>query len=153
MAMKSPGPRIYAVLCAGLFACSLASAQQVTISRDSNLQAEPKADASVVGKVTKGTSAEVTAKQGAWVQVKSAEGTGWLFSFNVSYGSGGPAVAEKSPARRPSQSTIGIRGLEEEDLKAAKFDGKQLDALDTFATGKDDAEPTARGSGSKGQKK
>lgn len=143
MAVKSLGPRIHAFFLAALF-CGVAGAQQVTISRDANLQAEPKADAAVVGQVKQGGSAEVVSKQGAWVQVKSAAGTGWLFSFNVNYGSGGAASASGSrptPQRGAATSTIGIRGLDEEAMKAAKFDGNQLDALDSFAA---DGEPAAR---------
>ena len=126
------------------FACALASAcaaaQQVTISKNSTLHAEPKADAPVVAQVKEGTPAEVVAKQGAWVQVKSAAGTGWIFAFNVNYGSAGAAATGAAPSqRRGTTATIGIRGLEKEDLKNATFDGKQLDALDGFATGAGDA--------------
>ena len=143
MAIKRSGLNMKVVLCAGLLACGIASAQQVTISRDANLHAEPNAGAAVVGQLKQGATGEVTGKQGAWVQVKSAAGTGWTFSFNVNYGSAGPAAAAPTPQRRTGTSTIGIRGLEEEDLKAAKFDGKQLDALDSFATGSEGAEPAA----------
>lgn len=150
MAMKSSRLLSSAILCLG-FACGIASAQQVTISRDTKLYAEPNAGSAVVGELKPGATGEVTSKQGAWVQVKSAAATGWTFSFNVSYGGAGPGAATSSPQRGKTTATIGIRGLEEEDLKAAKFDGKQLDALDQFATG-DDADP-ARGSGAKGRKK
>ena len=145
MAIRLPGLRSAAVLCASLLVCGIAGAQQVTISRDSKLHAEPKAGAAVVGELKQGAAAEVTGKQGAWVQVKSGESTGWTFSFNVNYGSAGPAAAAPTPARGKSTSTIGIRGLEEEDLKAAKFDGKQLDALDSFAG--DEGAPAAKGRG------
>lgn len=156
MAMKSSGtlfsaPLFAAILCVG-FPCGIASAQQVTISRDSPLHADPKADAPAVGQLKQGSSAEVIGKQGAWVNVKSAAGTGWTYSFNVSYAAGGAGPAVATPTRKGVQSTIGIRGLEEEDLKAAKFDGKQLDALDAFATGAEGAEP-AKGSAPKGRKK
>ena len=120
------------------FACALASAcaaaQQVTISKNSPLLAEPRADAAVVAQVKEGTQAEVVAKQGAWVQVKSAAGTGWLFAFNVSYGSAGAAAAGAAASqKRGTTATIGIRGLEKDDMKNATFDQKQLDALDGFA--------------------
>ena len=145
MAMKSTGLRA-AVLCASLFVCAVAGAQQVTISRDSKLLAEPNAGAAVVGELKQGATAEVTGKQGAFVQVKGAGGTGWTFSFNVNYGSSGAAAATPTPQRKGVSSTIGIRGLEEEDLKAAKFDGKQLDALDAFSGGEEGA-PAAKGKG------
>lgn len=139
MAKKSTGLRV-AVLFAGVLACSIAGAQQVTITRDSKLLAEPNASAALVVELKPGATAEVTAKKGAWVQVKSAEGTGWTFGFNVSYGGSAPAAAAPTPQRRGTTATIGIRGLEKEDLKNATFDGKQLDALDAFAGGADDGD-------------
>lgn len=119
---------------ATLFVAAGAFAQQVTISRDSTLHAEPKADAPAVAQLKQGASAEVVGRQGAWVNVKTASGSGWMFAFNVTY----PATAGAAPAasgsrRPPTSATIGIRGLEKEDLKNATFDSKQLDALDSFA--------------------
>ena len=145
MAKKTRGLRISAFLCAVLLACGIASAQQVTISRDSKLFSEPKTGSAVVGELKQGASAEVTGKQGAFVQVQSGATTGWTFSFNVNYGSAGPAAATPTPKSRAGTSTIGIRGLEEEDLKKAQFDAKQLDALDAFSGG--DAAPAAKGKG------
>lgn len=128
--------------------CSLAAAQQVTISKTSTLHAEPNPGAAAVGQLKEGTSAEVIGRQGAWVNVKSAAGTGWVFAFNVNFGSSGaaPAAAGSSQRRAPATATIGIRGLEKEDMKNATFDGKQLDALDAFADAPDKG-------GSRGQKK
>lgn len=115
------------------------------MSRDAKLFAEPKAGAAAVGELKQGASAEVTGKQGAFVQVQSGGTTGWTFSFNVNYGSAGPTTATPTPQRKGSTSTIGIRGLEEEDLKKAQFDAKQLDALDSFAGG--DGAPAPKGKG------
>ena len=132
-------------ICAGLFVSGLAAAQQVTIARDSTLHAEPKADAAAVAQLKQGASAEVIGRQGAWVNVKTGSGTGWMYSFNVSYGAGGaPAAPAATTQRKPATSTIGIRGLEKEDLKNATFDANQLDALDSFATGAEGAPKGAR---------
>ena len=118
-----------------LLASGLAFAQQVTVSKASTLHAEPRADAPAVAQLREGTSAEVIAKQGAWVQVKSAAGTGWVFAFNVSYGAAGAAPAGAAASeRRSTTATIGIRGIDDkEKLKNATFDQRQLDALDGFA--------------------
>ena len=126
-----------------LLVSQIAAAQQVTISRDSTLQATPSTDAAAVGPVKQGTTAEVIGKQGTWVNVKTPAGTGWIFSFNVTYPSTGGSTAS-SGSRRPAPvtATAGIRGLEKEDMKNATFDGKQLDALDAFAgDGGDKARP------------
>jgi len=124
--------------CAAAFAFFLVSgfvfAQQVTISKSSPLLSEPRAGAAVVGQVKEGTTAEVVAKQGAYVQVKSAAGTGWLFAFNVNYGAAGAPAAAAASQSRSTTATIGIRGIDDkENLKNAPFDQKQLDALDGFA--------------------
>ncbi|HYC44268.1 MAG TPA: hypothetical protein VED01_02180 [Burkholderiales bacterium] len=126
---------IRAAACAWLLGCGLAAAQQVTLSKDSTLHTEPNAAAAPVAQLKEGTAGEVIARKGAWVQLKSAAGTGWVYAFNVNYGSAGAgaAPAAASSQRRQTTSTIGIRGLEKEDLKNATFDGKQLDALDSFA--------------------
>jgi len=117
-----------------VFASGAAAAQQVTISKSSTLYAEPAPNARSVGQLKEGTSAEVIGRQGAFVNVKSASGTGWIFAFNVNFGSTGSAAAATSAQRRPSANpTMGIRGLDKEEMKNATFDGKQLDALDAFA--------------------
>lgn len=44
-------------------------------------------------------------------------------------------------------ATLGIRGLEEEDLKQARFDGDQMQQLDGFAATREQAEAHAASSG------
>jgi hypothetical protein len=126
-----------------MLACTIVGAQQVTISRDAKLLAEPNATAAAAGELKQGATAEVVGKQGAFVQLKSGATSGWTYSFNVNYGSGGAPAAAPTPKTRTTQPTAGIRGLEAEDLKNAQFDGKQLDSLDSFAG---DA-PAAKGKG------
>ena len=117
----------------------MAVAQQVTISRDSTVYAEPNASAAAVTQLKPGATAQVVGRQGAWVNIQTPSGAGWVYSFNVQYpAAAGGGVPAASSARRPSTiPTAGIRGLDKEDLKNATFDGKQLDALDSFAGEKD----------------
>ena len=139
MAITSTGLRS-AILCAGFLVCTFAAAQQVTITRDSKVMAEPNATAAVVGELKQGATAEVSSKQGAFVQVQSGGTAGWIYSFNVGVGRAG-AGRGFAPAPTPQTrgaSTIGIRGnnpLTEQEMKGAQFDGKQLDALDAFSGG------------------
>ena len=117
-----------------LLVSEIALAQQVTVARDSTLHATPATDAAAVAQLKQGTTGEVIGRQGAWINVKTSAGTGWMYSFNVTFAStgGGPSSA---PARKTTTATAtaGIRGLEKEEMKNAQFDGKQLDALDSFA--------------------
>ena len=115
----------------------VSAAQHVTVSKTSAVYSEPNPSSSKVGEIKEGASAEVLGRQGAFVNVKSGAATGWIFAFNVNFGSAGGAAAS-SASRRPAAAspTIGIRGLDKEDMKNAQFDGKQLDALDSFADDK-----------------
>ncbi len=138
---------------------AMASAEPVTVERDSVLRSEPRTDASVAGNLAKGATGDAVARQGAWVQVKSGALTGWLYSFNVRFGvvtpgSGDGAGAGSALGRvfGPRQkvnvtATIGIRGLDEEDLKQAHFDQGQMQQLDGYAANRDQAAEHAGSAG------
>ncbi len=140
-------------LLAGIAGATLA--EPVTVERDSVLRVEPRTDAGVTGNLAKGATGEAVARKGAWVQVKSGTVTGWMYSFNVRFGAvtagasegggSGSALGRVFGPRRQVNvtATIGIRGLEEEDLKQARFDGGQLQALDGFAATRPQAETYA----------
>ncbi len=136
-----------------------AFAEPVTLERDSAVLAEPRAGAGVIGNLSKGATGDAVARQGAWVQVKAGAITGWLYSFNVRFGAVSPGAGEGSGAGSvlgrvfaPRQrvnvtATIGIRGLEEEDLKQARFDAGQMQQLDGFAATREQAEARAATAG------
>ena len=96
-------------------------------------------------------------KQGVWLNLKTADGSGWVFSFNVRFQpvpSDGSARADSGAGRlfAPRHnvavtSTIGIRGLEEEDLKQASFDADQMKLLNEYAASREAAEKRARAAG------
>lgn len=138
--------------------CSVAAlAEPATLERDSVLRAEPRTDSATVGNLAKGATGEAVARQGAWVQLKSGTVTGWLYSFNVRFGAAPGSAGEGSgsvlgrvfgPRQKVNvTATIGIRGLEEEDLKQARFDGGQVQALDGFAATREQAEAHAGSAG------
>jgi len=136
-----------------LAAAAPAAAQQVTLERDSPLYAEPRLEASQVTLLKQGATGEVVGKQGGWLNLKTPGGTGWLFSFNVRFppqnAAGGEAASGSALGRvfspRPSvASTIGIRGLDEEDLKQASFNAGQMKLLDDYATSRQAAEERSR---------
>lgn len=146
------------MLAAALLAAAPAAAQQVTLERDSALYAEPRLDASQVTQLKLGATGEVIGKQGAWLNLKTPGGSGWLFSFNVRFqsqlagagdsGAGSAAGRLFGPRRSVSvTSTIGIRGIEEEDLKQASFNADQMKLLDGYVATKQAAERGAHASG------
>jgi hypothetical protein len=132
-------------------------AQQVTVERDSELRAEPRLEAPVTAKLVQGTTGEVVAKSGAWLQLKTPAASGWLFSFNVRFTSAraagdsgaGSALGRLIGPRREVAvtATIGVRGLEEEDLRQAKFDAAQMKRLDQYAATPEDSADRARAAG------
>lgn len=133
-------------------AAVMAAAEPVIVERDSVVRAEPRADAAVVTNLARGATGEAVARQGAWVQVKAGTMTGWLYSFNVRFGAaagegggGGSALGRLFGPRQNVNvtATLGIRGLDEEDLKQARFDGGQMQALDGFAADRDQAQAHA----------
>lgn len=139
-----------------LSAATSAFAQQVTLERDSPLYAEPRLDAPQVTQLKQGATGEVVAKQGGWLNLKTPGGAGWLFSFNVRFpaqkaegSESGSALGRVFGPRRPTTvtSTIGIRGLDEEDLKHASFNAGQMNLLDGFVASKQAAEERARKTG------
>lgn len=151
------GPWLAMALLAAVAATALA--EPVTLERDSVLRAEARTDAAVVTNLAKGTTGDAVARQGAWVQIKSGAVTGWLYSFNVRFGAvnpGGSSGAGSGSALGrvfgPRQqvnvtATIGIRGLDEEDLKQAHFDEGQMRQLDGYAASREQAAAQAGKSG------
>lgn len=146
-----------AVIVGWVLAAPLALAQQVTVARDAELRAAARVDAPVTAKVAQGTVGEVVAKSGAWVQFKGPEASGWLFSFDVRFasaraagdsGAGSALGRLVGPKRDVSvTSTIGIRGLEEEDLRQAKFDAAQMKILEHYTAAPEDSANRARAAG------
>jgi hypothetical protein len=140
-----------------LLAAASAAAQQFALERDSPLYAEPRLDAAQVTQLKQGAGGEVIGKQGAWISVRTSAGNGWLFSFNVRFQSakgetgdtGGPALGRVFGPRQKVNVTaaIGVRGLEEEDLRQASFDAGQMKLLDGFAASRQSAEDRARATG------
>lgn len=144
-----------------LLACAAAgaaAAQQVILERDSPLYSEPRLESAQVTQLARGATGDVLGKQGGWLNLRTPAGSGWLFSFNVRFPSqkadagdsgAGTALGRLTGARRTTSvtSSIGIRGLEEEDLKQATFDAGQMKLLDGYAATKEAAEQGARAAG------
>jgi hypothetical protein len=112
--------------------------------RELEMRAEPQSDAVVIGKIPKGGQFELLKRQMAWAQIASGNQQGWVLFFFLVNGS---PPNQAPPARAMAEalgfassrqgtgnitSSIGIRGLDEEQLKAAKFNEPELRKLETF---------------------
>ncbi len=109
--------------------------------KNDSMRFEPFSDAKVTGSFTRGESLEIIKKQGAWLQVKTKKGAGWVRLLSVKRGtsssagnqtSGVLAVASGRAGTGQVVSTTGIRGLSEQDLKAAKFNETEVKTLESY---------------------
>lgn len=132
-----------------------AHAELIIVERESSLRAEPSLGAATVATVPRGVRGESLGKSGIWVNIKTPEGTGWVFTFNIRFGErtggggGGLATAGRMVSRPSSSvvSTIGIRGLSEEDLQKAAFNASEMRRLDAFTVTVDDSARRAQEAG------
>ena len=83
-------------------------------------------------------------KSGGWYQIKGKGAQGWVRMLSVRRGQAGKSSAAKDVAAISTGragtgqivSTTGVRGLSEEELKAAKYDAAQLKQAEAFAVTK-----------------
>jgi hypothetical protein len=123
-------------------------------SRDVDLRAEPLSGAPVTGRLEKGARFEILAEQKAWSQVKAGGVTGWTLSFYVMRGEPaqparmgrrlGELFSLGTERRSETTATIGIRGLDEEDLKAAQFNEPELKRLEALGLPRSEGEAFAK---------
>lgn len=135
---------IAALLATVLVAAGTALAGEAgTALKADDLKAEPFRDARTVGSLATGDRVEILKKEGGWFQVKSARGSGWVRMLSVRRGEarkgGGDAagvlgLASGRAGTGTVVATTGIRGLNEEELKAAKYNEGEVKKLESFTT-------------------
>lgn len=140
-----------------LFASFAALAEPGYATRELELRAEPLAGAAVTGKVAKGARFEIVAEQKAWSRVRAGETEGWTLSFFVMKGA--PAaevglgqrlsevISLGTERRAETTATIGVRGLDEEQLRGAQFNAPELQHLESLRVSKTEGEQFARRGG------
>jgi hypothetical protein len=122
---------------ASLLMPAVGFAQSGTALKADTLRAEPFSDAKKLSTIAKGDSVEIVSKKGAWLQIKSKKNTGWVRLFSVRQGASNSnqvkGVIDVANGRAGSGqviSTTGIRGLDAEDLKQAKFNEDEMKKLE-----------------------
>lgn len=154
-----PMSRIVGILMAGLSCLPLiAVAAPGALSRKTAMQAEPRDDASALRQLDKGASVEVLSRNGAWYKIDANGQQGWVRLYWVRTGGAHVERAATGAVGQPLHSisdtlslatarrnrsqigaTMGVRGMSEEDLKAAHYDAAQMTRLDGNAVSNDDA--------------
>ncbi|MDR3393114.1 MAG: SH3 domain-containing protein [Sulfuriferula sp.] len=124
--------RISVALCMMLFGSAAAAAQNGVLIKSETMHAKPASSSAIVGSLAKGSTVNVIAKQSGWIQISSGKAQGWvrILSVRTSAAYTGSAASDiagvaqmATGKRQPGQivATAGVRGLSEEDLKAAHF--------------------------------
>ena len=117
----------------------LSNAETGSALKNDSIRYEPYTDAKVVGSLSRGETLDIVKKQGAWLQVKTKKNTGWIRLLSVKRGvaassgnqlSGVLAAANGRAGTGKIVSTTGVRGLSNEDLKAAKFNEAEIKAME-----------------------
>lgn len=139
----------HSILLAGaLLATSAWAGEPGTALKVDELKAEPFRDAKTVGKLASGDKLDILKQQSGWYQVKSAKGSGWVRMLSVRRGEarkgggevGGLAgLASGRAGTGKVVATTGVRGLNEEELKSAKFNEADIKQLESNTVSKDDA--------------
>ena len=133
-------PATVLVLCVS---AASAFAAPGTVLRNDKLYSAPSAASKAAGSVAKGASVNILAKQGGWLRVTSGKSTGWIRLLSVRAGAGGlggaglgDVVGAATTRSDPSRvvAVAGLRGLNDEDLKQAKFNGDELARLNAWQT-------------------
>jgi hypothetical protein len=127
-----------------------------TVLRNEKLYSQPAATSKVTASVAKGANVEILAKQGGWLRVKAGNSTGWIRLLSVRAGAGGlggtgarDVVGAATTKSDPSRvvAVAGLRGLNDEDLKQAKFNAEELARMEALSVTAAQARGFARQSG------
>lgn len=139
-------------LCVLLSVQAAWAAENGTLLRADELKAEPFRDAKTVKSLSAGDKVEIVSKDGGWFKVKAGKSNGWVRMLSVRKGdaakSKGDAAGLLSLASGRAGTgkvvaTTGVRGLNEKELRAAKFDEQEVSLAESYAVKKTDAQQFA----------
>lgn len=137
---------VAACLLPALHGSAALAAEAGTALKNDTLRKEPYADAKTAGNFIRGEKVEILKKQGAWLQVKTKKTTGWVRLLSVKRGTstasnqtaGILAAASGRAGTGQVVSTTGVRGLSEQELKAAKFNESEIKSMESYTQSADD---------------
>lgn len=122
------------------------------MSKADELKAEPFRDAKMVKALALGDKLDILSKQGGWFKVKVGKATGWVHMLSVRKGDAkkGGSAASGLLALNAGRAgtgkvvaTTGVRGLNEEELKAATFNAAEMARADSYVSNKAEAKKFA----------
>jgi hypothetical protein len=134
-----------------LHSVAMAAESGVALKAD-DIRAEPFGDAKLVARLAVNEKVSILNKDGGWLQISSTNGKGWVRMLSIRKGdakkSGNTAAGLLSMSSGRAGTgkvvaTTGIRGLNEEELKAAKFNVEEVNLAESYSTSKAQAQQFA----------
>lgn len=123
-----------------LWTGNAAAESGVAIKRDS-LRTKPFQDAPISASIAAATRAEILQQQGGWWRIKTASGTGWVRMLSIrrdaATTSSASSLSKLASGRAGTGrvvATTGIRGLNEEQLKAAQYNEAEVALAESYAS-------------------
>ncbi len=124
------------------------------------VRAEPYTDAKKIGNFARGDKLEILIKKGAWLKVKTSKDSGWVRLLSVKRGTskgGNEAagvldVASGRAGTGQVVATTGVRGLNEEELKNAKYNATEVKKLEGYTQTSKQGQQFAKSGGLKAVK-
>jgi uncharacterized protein YgiM (DUF1202 family) len=114
--------------------------QQGKVVKKTSVLAKPEFKSTVLGEISSEEKISVQTRQRSWYQIISEQGlTGWVKMLNVRFigvakrqGEFGLSALVDSVKQTSPTASTGIRGFDEEDLKKAQANFKQLELLGNY---------------------
>jgi len=118
-----------------------------TALKADDIKAEPFNDAKTVGNLAPDDKVEILKREGGWLQINSKKAKGWVRMLSIRKGeaakkssAGGVlGLASGRAGTGKVVATTGIRGLNEEELKSAKFNEAEVQLAESYASSKPEA--------------
>jgi hypothetical protein len=130
------------------------AAEKAAMLRASELKERPAIDAPTLAKLAAKQSITIVKRQGPWANVETGGKTGWVrtLSFSLATGTTLPGARSRSASLLHTGSsgttaTTGVKGMDEEDIKAASPNYVELQLLGTLGVPADQAAANAKQSG------
>ncbi len=127
---------------------------QTTVATE--LKQAPDAASATLSKLNAGQAVQIGTRQGAWYQVKTPQGEGWVRMLNVRLGSGvvrngdsamSGLVALGAASRSNTTVATGVRGLSRRDLEQAQEDLAEVAKLNQYQVSAEEARQFAQAGG------
>jgi hypothetical protein len=133
--------KLFVLFSAALFLPSVTlSAEKGSAIKADVIRAEPFADSKKTGDLNRGEQLEIVDKKGAWLKIKTSRAGGWVRLLSVKKGSGSGGnqlagvldVASGRAGTGKVVATTGVRGLNEEELKNAKYNEAEVKKMESY---------------------